>query len=400
LVTDPNGNQLQYAFSPLGLLQSIAVMVQMGQSIGDTAASPSTVLSYTFFDANGTPVADLAPPQPISAQTTRRVYHVTQTAVPEPQRDQTVVKVEFSDGFARVLQTRTQAENVIFDSASPSQPLFGDAGLPADQSKPAGDAIGQQPAAGAAPFVVVSGWQTYDNKGQVVEKYEPFFSAGWAYAKPGDAQMGQKAILYYDPRGHLIRTVNPDSSEQSVVYGVPGTIATPDLSNPDIYEPTPWEAFTYDPNDNAGRTNPASTSYQYEWNTPSNIVIDALGRTVLAVQRNRNLQADGTWSSIVEYSNASTYDIRGNLLTVIDALGRTALTHAYDLANRALLTASIDGGNRAGVLDAANNLVEQRDSKGALILHSYDLLNRGIRLWAPGRAGTDGRLARMDHLRR
>jgi RHS repeat-associated protein len=381
LVTDPNGNQSRFGFSPLGLLNSIAVMGQPGQNLGDTTASPGTVFAYTFFDGNGTPVADLMPPQPISVETTRRVYHVNQTSVPEPQRDQTIVKIEYSDGFGRVLQTRTQAEDTLF-----GDPKFGDKVLPSNQSDAAGtsaDVTGRQRGPADPVNVVVSGWQTYDNKGQAVEKYEPFFSTGWGYARPGDAQMGEKATLYYDPRGHLIRTINPDGSEQRVVYGVPGTIAAPNFSNPDVYEPTPWEAYTYDPDDNAGRTDPAgSTAYRYQYNTPSSIVIDALGRTVLAVQRNRNLQADGSWSAIVDYDTASNYDIRGNLLTVVDALGRTAFTHAYDLANRALLTTSIDGGNRSSVLDAANNLVEQRDSKTALILHSHDVLNRAIRLWA------------------
>ena len=29
---------------------------------------------------------------------------------------------------------------------------------------------------------MVSGWQVYDNKGRVVQKYEPFFAAGFGYA--------------------------------------------------------------------------------------------------------------------------------------------------------------------------------------------------------------------------
>ena len=28
--------------------------------------------------------------------------------------------------------------------------------------------------------------------------------------------------MFYDPRGQVIRTVNPDGSEQRVIYGVPG----------------------------------------------------------------------------------------------------------------------------------------------------------------------------------
>jgi hypothetical protein len=96
--------------------------------------------------------------------------------------------------------------------------------------------------------VVVSGWQTYDNKGRVVEKYEPCFSAGFGYAPPTDAQVGQKATMIYDPRGQVIHTVNPDGSEQRVIFGVPT-----DLKTPEVFTPTPWQTYTYDANDNAGR---------------------------------------------------------------------------------------------------------------------------------------------------
>src|SRR5260221_9765807 len=389
VLTDPNGNQTSYTFTPLGLLEKIFVAGKLGENVGDPTTAPSTQFTYTFIgtDSSGQPVpiADLG--QPVSVLTVRRAHHATETDVPQPTRDQTIETVKFSDGFGRVLQTRAQAEDVIFDSVFPTSPVFGDAGLPTDQAQPAGDAVGQQ-ALGGNSFVVVSGWQIYDNKGQVVEKYEPFFSVGWAYAQPSDSQQGQKAILYYDPRGHVIRTVNPDGSEQRVVYGVPGTIASPDLTNPDIFEPTPCEAYTYDANDNAGRTHPSSsTAYQQDWNTPSNIVIDALGRTVLTTERNKNKQADGSWSPIVQIRSTSSFDIRGNVLDVTDAMGRTAFTHAYDLANRPLAAQSIDAGVHLTVRDAANNIIEQRDSKEALILHGYDPQNRAIRVWARAASG-------------
>ena len=66
------------------------------------------------------------------------------------------------------------------------------------------------------PNVVVSGWQIYDNKGQVVEKYEPFFDTGWDYLSLEEAErqrdegirnlFGQRVMQFYDPRGQVIRT--------------------------------------------------------------------------------------------------------------------------------------------------------------------------------------------------
>ena len=76
-------------------------------------------------------------------------------------------------------------------------------------------------APGGQVNVVVSGWQTYDNKGRVVEKYEPFFACGWEYRQPTNEQSGQKATMYYDPRGHMVRTVNPNRSQRRVIYGIP-----------------------------------------------------------------------------------------------------------------------------------------------------------------------------------
>ena len=366
-VTDPNGNQSVFSFSPLGLLKDTSIKGKAGE--GDQRR-PSVRMEYAFraFADRG---------EPISVRTIKHIHHDAETDIPLPERNETIESIEYSDGFGRLLQTRTQAEDTLF-----GEETFGGGVLTADQTDKATtskDIVGQSLADGQVR-VVVSGWQVYDNKGQVVEKYEPFFSTGWDYARPtGEtdetgppSQFGQKAILYYDPRGHVIRTVNPDGSEQRVIYGVPF-----DLTSPEQFAPTRWEVFTYDANDNAGRTHlDISLGYQDHWNTPASAMVDALGRTVRRIERN------GPDSKTDWFTTRSTYDIRGNLLTVKDALGRVAFKHFYDLANRQLRVVQLDAGTRRTVLDAAGNVVEQRDEKGALILHAYDILNRPVRLWA------------------
>ncbi len=361
-VIDPNKNRAEFTFMPMGLLESISI--KGGKGEGDQSR-PSTRFEYDFN-------AFLMERQPISVRSIRHVHHDTETDIPLPEQDETIETIEYSDGFGRLLQRRTQAEDVIFDSENPP---FGDSGLPADQSKNR-DAVGRKRAVDEPLNVIVNGRQIYDNKGHVVEKYEPYFSSGWKYAQPPDDQ-GKKITMYYDPRGHVIRTVNPDRSEQRVIYGIPV-----DINDPERFAPTPWEAYTYDANDNAGRTHPDKTAYQHYWNTPTNIMIDTLGRTIESVERNKDRLSSDSWSPIEEYHTKSTYDIRGNLLTVTDALGRKAFQHFYDLANRSLRVESIDAGTKYSVLDASGNVIEQRDSKGALILHAYDVLNRPLLLWA------------------
>jgi RHS repeat-associated protein len=382
-VTDPNGNRTRFVFTPLELMKETWVLGEL-QTEGDRQR-PSVRLEYDFN-------AFARRKEPVFVRTIRHIHHDTETDVPQPLRDHTIETVEYSDGFGRVVQTRSQAEDVIFDDPSLAAPLLGGVGLPPDQSMAPSDAVGLLHGGSDPPQVVVSGWHVYDNKGQVVQRFEPFFDTGWAYRRPRNGaareELGQSVTIFYDPRGRVIRTVNPDNSEQRVIYGVPDNVA-----DPTRFRPTPWEVYAYDTNDNAGRTHatqPPGASAASHWNTPASIELDALGRTVRAVERNRRQLSDGTWSLVEECETRSSFDIRGNLLALIDELGRRAFEHVYDLANRPLRTKNLDAGTRRTVLDAAGSIIELRGSGGALALRAYDALKRPIRMWArdSGDAGT------------
>jgi RHS repeat-associated protein len=382
-VTDSNGNKSRFYFTPLGLLESTFISGETPTE-GDQNR-PSVRLEYGFRAFENSPPAGR---QPIFVRNIRHIHHDTEWDVALPRRDETIITVEYSDGFGRMLQTRVQGDALRFGDESFGG---GESVLPLNQiDGSGGDVVGRENADALNPNVVVSGWKIYDNKGQVVEKYEPFFSEGWEYAQPSISRQGRKVTMSYDPRGHVVRTLRPDGSLQEVIYGAPGTLAAPDLAGPDIFEPTPWEAYIYDANDNAGRTHSAlSAAYQHHWNTPANILIDALGRTLETVERNRppasNLGAP--LLPIEELRTRMTYDMRGNLLTITDALDRLAFRYVYDYANHILRTDSIDAGVRTTVIDAVGGVLEQRDSKAAQVLHAYDGLNRPLRLWARDGAG-------------
>ncbi|MDX2032572.1 MAG: SpvB/TcaC N-terminal domain-containing protein [Blastocatellia bacterium] len=386
LITEPNGNRSAVTFTPLGLPASIAMMGRAEEApIGDTLEAPGTRFEYDLLAYDNSPADNR---QPVFIRTIRRVHHVTDLHIPVETREETIESIEYSDGFGRLLQTRIQAEDVLFGAG-----VFGNETLSADQTDAAGTAasvIGRRRATEDPSNVVVSGWRIYDNKGQIVEKYEPFFDAGWDYLSLEEAAQqreaglrnlfGQRAQQFYDPRGQLIRTVNPDGSEQLVIYG-----AAIDLADPDNFIPTPWEAYTYDANDLAplseGRDaddNPIPLKDRAPENhhfTPSSFEIDALGRKIRNVKRNGGGPQN-------EIETISTYDIRGNLLTVRDALGRTAFSYGYDFANRTTRVQSIDAGIKRTVYDAAGSTIEQRDSRGALILTAFDQLNRPVDVWA------------------
>lgn len=380
-ITDPNGTENRFAFTPLGLLSTAAVSGRTAAE-GDQA-SPGIELHYALT------AYDDSPPharQPIHVRTVRRVHHDTDTSVPPAQRDATVTVVKYSDGFGRLLQTRTEGEKLRF-----GDPVFGggSAVLPPDQAATGADVTGRPPDADS-PHVVVSGWQTYDNKGRVVQAWEPFLSTGWEYRRPGEAETGRRVTTFYDTLGRAVRTVQPNAAEQLEIHGVPGRIAAPDPSHPEVYEPTPWEAYRYDANDNAGRTHPeASSAYRHHWDTPVSIRVDARGRIVDEVVRHREAPTSPAdpLPPIIEYHTHTAYDCRDNPIEVTDALDRPAFRYRYDLVNRPLRVAGVDSGVRLAVHDAGGGLVECRDSRGALTLYGYDSLNRPIRTWARDHTG-------------
>jgi len=139
MVTDANGNRRAVSFSPLGLVTAIAVMGKEGEPVGDTLEAPGRRMEYDFL------AFEKSPPdkrQPIFVRSIVRQHHVTETDVPLPQREETIETVEYSNGFGRLLQTRTQAEDVVF-----GDPTFGGGVLSPDQSIVTGDAVGQRSAA-------------------------------------------------------------------------------------------------------------------------------------------------------------------------------------------------------------------------------------------------------------
>lgn len=368
-VTDANGNSTHMLYSPVGL--PLAQFVRGSDDKGDdtlggSAAQPEIAFEYDFlhFEREG---------KPVFVRTTRRIHHASDNS-----SDETITSYEYSDGYGRLIQTRAQAEEWIFGAVGD------DVGLPAR----AGAAPGPAVAHPSDKSVIVSGWQVFDNKGRVIEQYEPFFSRGFAYEP--DAIHGQHATLFYDPRGNVVRTLNPDGSQQRVILGRPRSplalaLDADDLASLDVpgsFEPTPWETYTYDANDLAplcvapdgAALGPRAPAPHYF--TPGSGCIDAMGRVLCQVQRNGRDPASDWFVTRTEY------DVRGNALKIHDAHDREAFTHSFDLLNRPLRVDSIDAGLRTSVLDARGNLVEYRDSKGSLVYRTYDALNRPEELWA------------------
>ena len=361
-VTDPNDNVSAFAFTPLGLMHKTALKGKEDGTEGDTLDDPGVLLEYDLF-------AFMDQGAAVWVRTTQRQHHfhaAYSDELLEDEHNATIVAVEYSDGFGRQLQTRTQAEELVF-----GDPLLGDSGLPVDQTEPNGPAVGSL----ISDRVVVSGAKLYNNKGEVVEQWEPFFSTGFELTDV-EAQYGQRVRLFYDALGRPQRTVNPDQTQQLVVYGIPAA-----LDSPDVFLPSPWERYSYDANDLAPLfyLNDGSVPQSHHY-TPKSELIDALGRTVRTTEHLAHFDSDsGSYQDVVmRYS----YDIQGRLLAVTDPLGRVCFSHKYDTAGNNLWTEHLDSGEKILIVDAQGKPLYSSDAKGAEVWSAYDDLHRPTHVWA------------------
>jgi RHS repeat-associated protein len=368
---DPNGNGTRVTFTPLGLVEGSFRFGKTPQE-GDQV-KPGTRFEYDFTHL------------PLAVTARQRLYHDADDdpAIPAERKDEELAAVTFSDGFGRIVQTRTQAEPLGWGSGD-----LGEGPLEPDVEKPGGTAP-------ITPVtdperVVVSGFKRYDNKGQIVEAAEPYFDRGLAWTPP--RRVGAVARTFYDALRRPVRTVFSDGSEERAVFGVPPERdGEPDLTDPGAFLPNPWEVYRYDTGDNAGRdaageaearalgqaAREASAVYA---DTPASTELDALGREVRKVERLGREPADALVTLL-------KLDVQGNLLAQTDPQGRVAAEALYDHQRRPLWTRSLDAGARWAVPDAAGTAVWGRDGRGALELHAPDAAGRPQRTWARDRDG-------------
>lgn len=380
-ITDANGNISLVSFTPLGLVNERFVRGKTTAE-GDQT-KPSELYIYDFSQV------------PSSVRVTRRQYHDSDTdaSIPTGHKDDVLQVQSYSDGFGRIVQVRSGAETLVYGTV----PLGG--GI-LDPNVTNGAVTGTLSPTIDASRVVVSEFKRYDNKGRVVETAEPYYDSGFVYQAP--TAQGALVKTFYDPLSRVVRMATADGSEKRILRGTPPIVdLNPVLDDPDAFSPSPWEVWTYDANDNAGRDLSARTldinedlsrgraaraAFLSHIDTPSNVVLDALGRAVTSTQRLAKDSSMGNW---ITYQ--SVYDLLGNLLEYRDKVGtpsgRLVTSAVYDYLSRPLKTTSLDAGERFVLRDAADMPVYVTDGRGALTLSKSDSAGRPQKTWATDMAG-------------
>jgi RHS repeat-associated protein len=386
LLMDPNRNRTAVAFDALGMVVGTAVMGKPEESLGDSLtefeanlteavilahlANPlsdpqailqraTTRLVYDLFAYNRT--KDQRQPQPAVVYTLARETHDADLTAGEHTKIQH--SFAYSDGFGREIQQKIQAEPGPLD-------------LEAAQ------------AATVDPRWVGSGWTIFNNKGNPVRQYEPFFSTThrFEFAR----QIGVSPILFYDPMDRVVVTLHPNHTYEKVVFNpwqqvtwdVNDTVTTDPRTDGDIggyvaaYFATQPSWQTWYDQRQGGAMGPqeqaAANQAAVHAHTPTTAYFDTLGRPFLTLAHN-GFAPDGL---PIQYPTRVKLDIEGNQRSVTDALDRQVMVYDYDLLGNRIHQASMEAGERWMLNNVAGNEIRRWDSRYHQFRTSYDPLQR------------------------
>lgn len=395
-ITDPNGNRTQVAFDALGMVVCTAVRGKRGQSEGDTLtgfdadppendlldhldaplADPhallgraSTRLIYDLHAYRRT--RDDSEPQPVVAHTISREMHDADLG----QGETTEVQLNFaySDGFGREIQTKVRAE--------PEQP-------------------------GGPPRWTASGWTIFNNKGQPVRQYLPFFTDTHRFEF--GVESGVSGVVFYDPVERVVATIHPNHTFEKTVFDAwkqetwdaNDTVLRDPRTDPDTAGfveryfdalPDGWQTWHAE-RQGAGvdaQERAAAVKTEAHASTPTIAHFDSLARPFLTVADNGpNLAVPGQKQLFVARVE---FDIQGRQTAVRDPVeqagdprGRIVMRTVYDLLGGRIREQSMEGGTRRTVIDVGGKAVRAWDDRGHAYVHEYDALRRPLRTLVTG----------------
>ena len=373
LATDANLNRTGFRFDELGMITATAQMgkllsggVDEGDHVDTTTAEASPtddptarieydLTAYQLWAQD--PAHDPDHPTPASSHTLSRVEHKLATT-------QWIETYRYTDGFGRVALTKAQAE----PGVAPARDATG---------KLLRDAQNQLVFAPTGTRWIGTGQVVYDNKGNPVKAYEPFFDSSPVYDDESDlVDWGVTAITRYDPLGRAIRIDNPDGSYRTGAFDAWQRV---DSDEDDTVLGSDWYSARSAGQLGAAQQDAAQKAAAASL-TPTVVDQDPLGRSFQTVADNGPGE---------KYATVLGLDIDGQVLQTTDALGRTALTSDYCPSNRELHRSSIDSGERWTLYDAGGQHLLGWDSRQHEIRCTYDPLRRPTGVYVTTGGGSE-----------
>jgi RHS repeat-associated protein len=386
-IIDINENNSYFSYDVLGRLSAMALGAKgqaddlndcrpiLTQSERDTFfASPREEAINYLVHATAAYVYDQhsIPAKVASIVRERHYYDVVRLSLD----DKTMCSFEYSNGFGQVVLKKVQAErgNVLIQNGSST---------PTTLKPGTGQWLLLNNTAAPAPYDAMephrwvgTGRIVFNNKGNPVKQYEPYFSITHYYEDDLQiVQIGVSPEIYYDALGRNIKTVMPDGTFTKVVY-------------------KPWHQELWDAGDTVidsawystrqalGIIDPYNPDYiaseksEAYANTPQTIYFDNLGRPVCNKEQ-LIYDSDVPSNEVFVYTQLKL-DIEGNLLHVIDGLDRQCMAFKYNMLGQRLYQTHIDSGERWNMTNAMGKPLWQFNSKGTIFTFTYDALNRPL----------------------
>jgi RHS repeat-associated protein len=377
LVIDPNENRTACRYDALGMVTAYALMGKAlpdGTDEGDhldlssdeaaVTDDPTTTYEYAvsaYGDWMSDPTADPQRPVPVSARTRTRVTH----------KDPATAWLEswvYVDGQGRVALTKVQAE----PGRAPVRDAHGTLVL---------DGAGALTLGPTSTRWVGTGRTIYDNKGNAVKTYEPFFDSVPDYTDEADlVEWGVTAITTYDPLSRAVRVDLPDGTYTSIALTAWRRLSSDGDDN--VLDSAWYAARIGQPAGSDARD--AATKAAACASTPAVSDLDPLGRVF-------HTTADGPGGV---FQTTLQLTVQSRLVATIDSLGRTIATTAYDLTGGSVGTVSLDSGQRRLLPDCAGRPLLSWDSRGCQVRRTYDVLRRPVGVYVT-ETGSSERLASL-----
>ncbi len=236
-----------------------------------------------------------------------------------------------------------------------------------------------------------SGRTILNNKGNVVKKYEEYFSVTPRYEDlPELVETGVTPVLYYDAVGRLIKTRMPDGTFSRMEFDAWKQIAY-DTNDTVLEKNCDWYIDRINGNINAkliaANKDPvkemqAAQKAAKHANTPTLQHLDTLGRTILSVDTNRDIVTNAD----KPYRTKIIIDIEGNVLSILDAreiaanglMGNPVMEYKYDMLGHRVYQKSMDAGQRWLLTNVLGNPLRTWDERNHEFQYNYDKAHRPL----------------------
>jgi RHS repeat-associated protein len=364
-LVDPNGNRTAVEFDALGMVIATAVLGKEGAGDGDTLADPTTRLEYDVRRWQ-------TERRPAFVRTLVREQHGA--ANPRFQES-----FSYSDGSGNEVMRKIQAE------PGPVPIVGRDAKL---QRNADGSLLQRE----ARERWTGTGRTVFDNKGNPVKKYEPFFSASSEYEDESElVEFGVTPIFHYDPLGRRVRTDDPNGTLTRVVFDA---WAQESWDANDTVAESRWLAERRELPETDPERRSARLALEHA-NTPSVAHLDALSRVFLTLSDNgiagSGIAGSGIAGSGIEgkYPTRIELDVEGNQRRITDARGNRTVEQTFDLLGRKLRIVTADAGDVRTVPDVHDKTLRAFDARGLTVRHRYDALERPTHVFVRGPGGAE-----------